>query len=74
MAGNTISLLKNYFGFRAEEYRGSNEFGGKLSGMQDFAQELKALTDDEKLELAQGAAKAMGVPLIVATAIAEREN
>ena len=39
------------------------EYFGLLPGtkLHDFAQELKALTDDEKLELARGAAANMGM-------------
>jgi hypothetical protein len=66
MAANIISVLKRYFGFRAEEYRGLKEDGSKLSGMQDFALELKELTAEEKLELAEGAAKELGEKLLIA--------
>lgn len=43
------TVLREYFGFRE---------GEKLS---DFAAELKQLSADEKLELAQGAAENLGL-------------
>ncbi len=44
-----VKAIKDYFGFRP---------GEKAS---DFMKEIKALDDDEKLELAQGAAAELGL-------------
>lgn len=49
MKKSKVSVLKDYFGFRA---------GEKL---RDFSAELKELSAEEKLELAQGAAKELGM-------------
>ena len=58
-----LAAIRQYFGFRAEEFRGDNEDGSRRSGMQDFSDELKRLSPEEKQELAEGAAKELGVEL-----------
>lgn len=44
----TATVIKEYFGYR----KGEN--------LQGFRNELKELSDEEKLELAQGAARQLG--------------
>jgi hypothetical protein len=46
-----LKVLKTYFGYRSGE------------GIKEFAQELKALSTEEKHELAVGAAANLGVIL-----------
>lgn len=46
-----LATLKQYFGFRPGE------------GIKDFADEVKKLTDDERLELARSAAVELGTEL-----------
>jgi len=48
MARTKMAVIRDYFGIRSGE------------SLKDFAQELKALTADDKLELAQGAAHELG--------------
>lgn len=55
MAGKSMSsimVLKEYFGYRPGE------------GLKDFAAEVKALSDADKLELATLAAAELGVTLL----------
>lgn len=60
-----LAAIKEFFGFRAPEYRAVDaESGAAMSGIRDFAFELKALSDAEKDELAQGAAQALGKVLV----------
>ncbi len=49
MAASKIKCIKDFFG---------NPEGGTA---KDFMQEIKALSTDERLELAQGAAKNLGL-------------
>ena len=44
-----ISTIKKYFGYRSGE------------GPGDFMKEIKALTTEDRLELAQGSAAALGL-------------
>jgi hypothetical protein len=53
-------IIRAYFGPRAEEHRIKKEDGTPQSPLVDFAGEMKALTGQEKYELAVGAAKNMG--------------
>lgn len=44
-----IGMIKDYFGFRPN------------TTSKDFMEEIKALSPEERLDLAQGAAKVMGM-------------
>lgn len=53
----TITVLKKYFGTRIEPATGTPQT------LQDFANEVRGLSATEKRELAELAAKEMGVTL-----------
>lgn len=53
-------ILREYFGSRPEEYRMKKPDGTPVTALVDFAGELKALSGQEKYELAIGAAKNLG--------------
>jgi len=54
MAKNFMVGIRDYFGYRNEEFRGKDDKGEPLSGLKDFSSEVKALTPADKLEIAKG--------------------
>lgn len=53
MAQSFTVAMRDYFGYRPESSRKLDETGKPLSGLADFAQELKALTPSDKAEFAK---------------------
>lgn len=52
MAESFTVAMRNYFGYRPEGSRDKGEDGKELSGLADFAKELKGLTIEDKKEFA----------------------